>query len=380
MKIIQLFPYYPPHLGGAEQRIKELSECLARKGHQVEVFTSDIDCPEDIQLKSKKNLKINYLQSKKFINTPILSKFKKMLMDIPNDSIIHLHAIDPFMLPISYLVAKIKKIPLVFHIRGDPNSRGKKDLLFHVYKKIVLENVLKKSKKIIALNEDYKTFFVENYHINPKLIKVIPNATNFKIISKPRKIKKLKNLLFIGRLSVEKNIDKIMEALSILHDKNLKLFIAGEGEKKEELSNLVKTLKLEKNIFFLGNLDRKQLYQQYLKSDVVILPSEYECFSSVLLEAMATGTPIIASNIPGTRCIIKNNYNGLLVKPTSEEIAKAIAKLIKNPKLKEQLTKNGLKEIKKYSWDKVVKQTEEVYREVLKEHNEKQKTKSKTNS
>ena len=88
----------------------------------------------------------------------------------------------------------------------------------------------------------------------------------------------------------------------------------------------------------------------------------------VLLEAMARGLPVIATNIPAVKNVIKNNYTGLLVEPTPEKIAEAIEKLIKNPKLREKLARNGLKEVKKYSWDKIVKQTEQVYREVLKEH------------
>ena len=85
----------------------------------------------------------------------------------------------------------------------------------------------------------------------------------------------------------------------------------------------------------------------------------------VLLEAMATKTAIIASDIPGIRSVIKNNYNGLLVKPTPEKIAKAIEELINNPKLRLKLTENGIKEVKKYTWDNVIGETEKIYREVI---------------
>ena len=82
-----------------------------------------------------------------------------------------------------------------------------------------------------------------------------------------------------------------------------------------------------------------------------MLVSSYEGFGLVLLEAMASGIPIIASDVIGINSIIKNNYNGILVKPTPEHIAEAIEKLIKNPRLRKKLIKNGLEEVKKYNWD-----------------------------
>jgi len=101
----------------------------------------------------------------------------------------------------------------------------------------------------------------------------------------------------------------------------------------------------------------------------MIFPSLYESFGIVLLEAMATGTPIITSDILDIRSTIKNNYTGLLVEPTPEKIAEAIVKLIKDPQLRKKLTENGLKEVKKYSWDKIVNQYINLYTQVLKEHN-----------
>ena len=146
------------------------------------------------------------------------------------------------------------------------------------------------------------------------------------------------------------------------------LNIVGDGELRKDLEELAKKKKL-KNVIFHGRKEGRELINFYKSADMFLLVSNYECLSLVLLEAMATGTPIIASDIPGTRLIIKNNYNGILVKQTPRKIAEAIENLIKNPRLSENLARNGLKHIKKYSWDKIVTQTEQVYREVLEEHN-----------
>ncbi|HQJ56422.1 MAG TPA: glycosyltransferase family 4 protein [Caldisericia bacterium] len=359
-----------------EQRVRDLSERLAKKGHQVEVFTSDIDCPKDKQIKSSINLKIHYLKSIKIANNPtnlsLMFKIKK-----EEGNIFHLHLIDSFYSTVSYFIFKIKKLPYIAHIRGDIQPSGRMGFLLPAYKKIFLKRILKNSSKIIALNRDYKKMFSKLYDLDPYNIVVIPNSTDFSILSdESLKIRKeLKNILFVGRLTDEKNVEVLIHSLILLKNKGVVLHFAGEGEDKLKLEELVKKLELEEKVIFLGKLDRKKLYKEYLKSDLVILPSKVECFSSVLLEAMATGVPIIASDIPGTRSVIKNGYNGLLVKPTPEKIAEAIEKLKASHKLREKLARNGLKEVKKYSWDKIVEQTEKVYEEVLREHNKKLKKK-----
>ena len=371
MKVIQIVSYFPPHLGGMELRVKELTEKLAKKGHKVEVFTSDIGCPKDKQLKSTKNLKINYLPAWEFAHTPIIPSLFSRLMKIPKNSIMHLHIAQALTPEIVWLVSKIRKIPYITHIRGNPEISGRFGFLLAPYKKLFLRKVLIDSNKIISLNEDYKNIFSKMYNLPKKKIITIPNATTFEPINKIR-IRPVKNILFVGRLSMEKNILKLVESFSLLKNKNITLNIVGEGEKRDEIEQLIKKKKL-KNITLHGRKEKEELINIYKSSDIFILPSEYECFSSTLLEAMATGTPIIASNVLGTRNIIKDNYNGLLVKPTPKGIAKAIEKLTANPKLRQRLAKNGLKEVKKYSWNKIVKQTEDVYKEVLEEHAKKNK-------
>ncbi len=91
MKIVHVISHFYPYIGGMELKAKEFSEKLAKKGHEIEVFTSDIGCPKDKQLKSTKNLKINYLESKEFAHTPIIPSLYKELMKIPKDSVMHVH-------------------------------------------------------------------------------------------------------------------------------------------------------------------------------------------------------------------------------------------------------------------------------------------------
>lgn len=372
MKIIQITPHYPPHLGGMEQRVRDLSERLAKKGNEVEVLTSDYQCKKN-KIPSRKNLKINYLKSFYLAHNPIsLSlpfKIKKQ-----ENTIFHLHLIDAYFSSVSYILFKLKKLPYVAHIRGDIQTSGKMGFLLPLYKKIFLKRILRNANKVITLNEDYKDMFIKRYNLDKSKVAVIPNATNFNVVKKTRKdLHTPARLLFVGRFSVDKNLPQLIESLAYIKNKNFILNLVGEGEELPRMNKVIESKKLEKKVKFLGQLNKEDLYKEYIKSDIVLLPSKVECFSSVLLEAMATATPIIASNIPGTRAIIKNNYNGILVKPTPKKIAEAINKLIENKSLRESLARNGLKEIQKYSWDKIVEQTEKVYEEVLNDCNKNSK-------
>ena len=371
MNIIQVSAHYPPNFGGLQNVAKEISERLSKKGHQVKVFTSDIGCPKEKQLKSTKNLKINYLPSWEFAHTPIIPSLFSRLMKIPKDSIIHIHVAQALTPEIVWLISKLRKIPYIAHLHGDVKPSGKMGFLLKPYQKIFFKQVIKNALKIIVLTKEYKNFFKENYNCTQEII-VIPNGVKEEFfINKKRNNNKRINLLYVGRLSPEKNIPNLIEAFSILKNKNLNLNIVGEGEKRQEIENLIKLKKL-KNVILHGRKEGKELIEVYKNSDIFLLASNSEGLPLVLLEAMASKTPIIASDVRGIHELIKGV--GILVNPpTTKKFAEAIQKLIDNPRLRKKLAENGSKEVKKYSWDKIVSQIEQVYKEVLAEHSKTKK-------
>ncbi|MBR9705440.1 glycosyltransferase family 4 protein [Candidatus Pacearchaeota archaeon] len=375
MKIIQITPHYPPHLGGMEKRVKDLCEKLSKKGYYVNVITSDLGYRNKI--KSKKNLKIDYLKSFEFANNPLNLKLSSKIKSIRN-AIFHLHLVDSFYSIVSYTRIRKANSPYIAHIRGDIQPSGKLGFLLPLYKKLFLKRILQNADRVIALNQDYKDLFTKKYNLNKDNVIVIPNATSFKISKRINsKLHNPVRLLFVGRFSVDKNLEFLIKSLKYLKEQNFILYLVGEGPLENSIRSLIKKEGINKKIVFKGRLEGEKLYQAYLNSDIILLPSKVECFSSVLLEAMATGRPIIASNVKGSRNVIKDDYNGLLVNPTPMNLANTITRLIGDKKLREKLIKNGYKEVKRYSWDNIIKQTEEVYRQVWEEHQKKKNKKNK---
>lgn len=358
LKIIQITGYYPPHLGGLEMVVKEISERLAKKGNLVEVFTSNIGYKKE-KSRQIKNLKVNYFRSWEFANTPITPCLFFKLLRIPKDSIMHIHIAQAFIPEVAYLVSKIRNIPYITHFHGETLPTGKFGFLLPFYKKIFTKMILSKSEKIICLSKDYKRFINKKYGIDKSKITVIPNGVSEDFfVNKNKPITKIPNLLFVGRLSIDKNVKTLIKAVSLLRNRVV-LNIVGEGKMEKKLKNLVLE-KGMKNIFLHGRKTGKELINFYKNADIFLLASRFEGQPLTLLEAMASGNVIIASNIMGVREIIGNA--GVLVDPpTSENFAMAIDKLIKNRKLISILSKRGIKKAKLNNWDSITKELMNIY-------------------
>ena len=165
MKVVQVLSYYPPHLGGMENAVKGISENLAKRGHQVKVFTSDIGCKKG-KLRLTKNLKIHWLLGWEFLHSPILPSLFFKLIRIPKDSIMHVHIAQAFVPEIVFLVSKLRGIPYIAHIHLDVEPSTKMGFLLPFYKKVFLQKVLSSSSKIIVPTKDYIDLVSKKYAIS----------------------------------------------------------------------------------------------------------------------------------------------------------------------------------------------------------------------
>jgi glycosyltransferase involved in cell wall biosynthesis len=364
MKIVQVVAYYPPHIGGMENCVKEISDRLARKGHQVEIFTSDIGCKKR-RHSSTNNLNIHYLKSWEFAHTAIIPNLFFKLLMIPKDFIMHVHIAQVFIPEIVFLISKIRKIPYIAHIHADVGPSGKMGFLLPFYKKMFLQKILNSALKIVVPSKDYVSLISKKYTISKTKIYEVPNGVDLKYFKNiSTKLHSPVRLLSVSRLSKPKNIPLLIQSFKLAIEKNhrnLELHIVGEGEEKNKIFDLIKKEKLEKKVLLHGGLWGKDLYDIYSYSDIFILTSGCESFGLVLIEAMASGLPIVVSNITSVKNIVKNNITGLLAKPTPKDFTRAVEKLLSNSQLRKKLIKNGLKEVKKYDWNKIVQKFEHIY-------------------
>ena len=367
--IVQITPSYPPALGGMEQRVRDLSQELANSGWNVRVVTSDKSSyPHSEKVNS--NLRVDYLSSKEILQTPIIWRLPFVIFRLPKHTLVHIHVAVAFAPELSAAVCRLRRIPYIAHVRLDtqPSSAVGK-LVFPIYKNLFTRYALRHAAKIIVLTDDYKNSVAEKYGLDVDNIIVIPNATYFPLHRQGSNIlSTTPKLLLVGRLSSQKNIELAINAIAELKRQNIKveLWLAGDGQLERSLKNLTRDLKLRNQVKFLGRVESEKLIKFYQDADMVIQTSFEEGFSSVLIEAMASGTPLIASDIQGTRSIVKNAYNGLLIDPRSvKSLTQAVKQLLQDDSLRESMVQNALNDVKKYNWSTIVSSTGQLYEEVL---------------
>lgn len=238
---------------------------------------------------------------------------------------------------------------------------------FNFFKKILLKVAYKNFDKIITQSKDMTEDLLKNIDILKEKIVEINNPVDIEKIEKLSNEnieiefdKESKNLLCVGRLAPQKGFDLIIQSMSLLNDKNIKLYILGDGEEKENLLNLIKKLNLKERVFLLGRKSNPYVYMK--NADLFILSSRYEGFPNVLIEAGSCGLYSICNNCPGgINEIILEDLNGNIVNFNNGNlVAKTIEKnliLNKDKKDIEESVKT------RYSLENIITKYEKLLKE-----------------
>src|SRR5438132_186629 len=153
-KIVQVTPYYPPHLGGVENCVAQIAERLVNKGYDVSVYTSDIGSSQGAVNSLKPQ--VRYLKAVEIAHTPIIFTLLFRLLALPRHSLIHLHVAQAFLPEIVRLTSKVRGIPYIAHFHLDVDPSGSYGFLLGLYKKVFLKRALQSAAKIICLSEAQK--------------------------------------------------------------------------------------------------------------------------------------------------------------------------------------------------------------------------------
>ncbi|MDO8741700.1 MAG: glycosyltransferase family 4 protein, partial [Candidatus Roizmanbacteria bacterium] len=176
-------------------------------------------------------------------------------------------------------------------------------------------------------------------------------------------------LLFLGRLVDKKGPKYLLKSFNKIVKKfpEMKLIFVGKGPIKKSLENYVKDRKLGGNVIFKGEIIGQKRVKYYQDADIFCAPYSDEAFGLTVLEAMATGTPIVGFKNSAFQEILKDYpYPELLVKPRDvNKLAGALEKIIENKNMRQKISSWLLKESKKYNWERIAEETEEFYYQVL---------------
>lgn len=284
-------------------------------------------------------------------------KLKKEIEKLKPNIIFIPTAKEGFIVPfIDKKIYKVREIHFNKKSRSiqNKNSNLLKKILVYYFDKIE-DFIVNRYDKLVVLTEEDKLNWK---HSN---IEVINNCKTLK----SSKVSSLENktAIAVGRLDYQKGFDLLIEAWSLIKNKDWKLEIYGDGPEKEKLFFKIKKLGLENQIFLKGTT--KNIEEKFLNSSIYILSSRHEGLPLVLLEAMEYGLPIVSFECPcGPKDILKNNSFGFLVKNGMvDELANKIQELMNSLELRKKFGKSGKLESEKYSlesimekWNHLIKQ------------------------
>ena len=379
MKIAFIYDVIYPYVkGGAEKRFWELAKRLSAKGHQAHLYgMKSWEGPSDfitegvhihgigrhIPLYSKSGRR--NIRQVLYFSLGILSRLWKEKFDI-----IDCNAFPylPFF-PVR-LFSLLKKIPLVITWQEvwDNYWYGYLGCCKGHIALCIEKAVIKLAPNIIAYTQRVKSELIR-CGVSENSIKIIPNGIDINFINKAPPARENADLLFAGRMIKDKNIDILIEAVSLLKNyyDNLKCFVVGDGPEKSNLITITDRLGLNNNIIFKGLLQHEEVISYMKSAKIFVFPSTREGFGTVVIEAMACGLPVITIQHPmNASCeLIKDGENGLLTELSPEDLARKISVLLSNNELRSALSSAARNSIPEYDWNAITRQNEEFYQHIL---------------
>lgn len=368
MKIALVSAYDHAHPGGVREHISHLEANFTKMGHQVKIMA-----PFSYQQPLERNViplgrPIFYIPSggstaRMNIFPRPWSRLKAILKEEEFD-IIHIH--EP-MLP--WLPVNTLRLSQTINI-GTFHAYHPRSLGYVLWKPYLYRLWFKKLHGIIAVSEAAREFHNRYF---PADYTIIPNGIAYKHFSADvAPIEKYcdgkLNVLFVGRIEKRKGLKYLLGAFRRLKGRfpDTRLIVVGPGGRSHRLlghHNL-------EGVNFTGYVSYEDLPRYFKTAHVFCAPATgAESFGIVLLEAMAAGAPVVASNIKGYAGLITNGVNGLLAQPMDEEsLANAIARLLENKSLREKLIANGKLKSVDYRWESVAEEVMDYYEKIIRRY------------
>jgi len=353
MKILHLTEHYLPFYGGVETAVHELCKRLVKDGFDVEVVCERekgtvkheiIDCVKVHRVLGLELIKLKYNVGRV---APAM-----LLSAIGTDAnIVHAHSYGFFPTWVSMFTKK----PKVITTHSDPTAKIYP--LWDAFREIPI----RLCDHVVATTEMEKRHLIRR-GVRPENITVIPNGVTFPPPEAPE-LDFSPMILCVARLDVvHKGQDILLNAmprvLSVVPD--VTLFIVGSGDDLEKLKELSKKLRVKKNVEFQGAVDQstKNLYLR--NCDVFCVSPRTESFGIVYLEAMAYGKPIVTTKVGGVPEVVDDC--AVLVPPNDpDSLADALAEMLTNRRRAENMGNRGLERVKRFGWNVIVKEYEQLY-------------------
>lgn len=379
MRIAHVTATFSPNCTGTGNVARHNAEELALYGHEVHVYTSHISgVPSEERLDGYQVHRLMPLV--RYGNAFFLPT---LFFQLRNFDIVHLHM--PFYggAEAVYLLRKRSDIPLVITHHQDVQLHGLTGIISRTHDRFLSRRLLQLADRVCFTSLDYahnsqyanliargqmRVAEVQN-GVDPR--RFSPSEPPSHLVDELKPNDQHHVLLFVGALDRAhsfKGISVLLHALAHLNRKDVSLIVIGKGNMQADYRQEARRLGVADQVIFLGFVPDDELVDYYRLSEITILPSTTsgEAFGLVLLESMACGTPVIASNLPGVRTVVSPGEDGYLVEPNDpNDLLEKICLLIDDPQLQRKMGERGRAKVEAlYAWPKVVSKLIQIYEEV----------------
>ena len=361
--VVQVVPYYPPHIGGMENVARVLAEGLA-ENREVLVLTSRSGPVPAAQVERRGMLVIRRLLTFEFAHLPFMPTLLGRLIRLPRRAVVHVHLAQAFVPEMVWLAGLIRRRPYLVHFHLDVEPSGPLGWIFVAYKRWILGPVLRAAAAVIVVSPDQPAFITSTYGVPPEKIEVILNGVGPEFYLEPRVARGHDGpfrLLFVGRLAPQKNVSRLLRAIAAV-SVPVEVVIVGDGEERAALDKQRTELGLD-HVRMVGAQVGPDLVGWYRWADAFILTSDREGRGLVLLEAMAAGLPVVAGRVQGVIDTVGDD--GILVEPEPAALAGAIDRLAADPALWADLARRGSQRAAQFPWTTLLGQLETLYERVV---------------
>jgi phosphatidylinositol alpha-mannosyltransferase len=374
MKIALVSPYDYPYSGGVNEHITALDQHFRALGHDTRIIaasSTDEDVLSDHVIKvSGAIVPVSFSGSRaRIAYAPAVYRRVKQILKQENFDVVHVH--EPAVPMLSLVVLRHSHAVNV----GTFHAYREKNMLYDVGKQLLKRAFNRLDGRIFvsdAVREYITRYFPGEYAL-------IPNGIDCARFCDPsiQPIEKFDdgrpNILYVGRMDKRKGFRYLMRAFPRIKQAipDVRLIVVGAFNDKEKAPfvRYARALGL-RSVNFVGQVSRQDLPRYYRMATVFCAPSTgFESFGMILLEAMAAGVPIVASDITGYRSVVENSVEGVLVPPKDEQaIARAIIDLVRDPTRRAQMSAAGKYKAAQYDWDIIARRVLAYYEQLIAAH------------
>jgi len=392
LTVMMLTWEFPPRIiGGISPHVYNLSRSLAKNGTKVYVVTCDfpgapqhevVDGVEIFRIDSYKNPSPDFATWVYLMNVN-MQKEAAALVNSLGGKVDVFHAHDWLVANAGIGLKHVFRKPLLVTMHS--TEIGRRNGIHFDYERMIHET------EAWLTYEAWKVICCSNYMVShvqwafglptDKLV-MIPNGVDAEAYAKVENsdlssfrskfaLPEEKIVLFVGRLVYEKGVQVLVNAITkVLEKVNAKFVIVGNGYMKEQLSSIIKGLGLSHKVLFTGFVDDETLRKLQKCADVSVVPSLFEPFGIVALEAMAAKSPVVVSDTGGLSEIVEHGVTGVKVYVNNpESLAWGITKVLLDENYANLIRTNAYKKVQeKYDWNKIAQQTKAIYQSVLKDY------------